>query len=142
MTVEAAGEGGMPVELSFPASPAHLADLRQSVRTGLQGEIPERDLEDLLVALNEAATNAMLHGSGAGHPVEVVIHVQGGWAEVSVLDRGPTPRSGNLREADLEAAAHGGRGLWLMGRLVDEVRLERVDRGTRITLRRRLSPDD
>ena len=142
MTFYAAGEGGMAMELSFPASPAHLADLRQSVRIGLQGEIPERDLEELLVALNEAATNAMLYGSGAGHPVEVVIHLQGGWAEVSVLDRGPSPRTGGkLREADREAAAYGGRGLWLMGRLVDEVRLERVDDGTRVTLRRRLSPD-
>jgi anti-sigma regulatory factor (Ser/Thr protein kinase) len=130
------------MELSFPASPAHLADLRQSVRTGLQGEIPERDLEDLLVALNEAATNAMLYGSGAGRPVEVVIHVHGGWAEVSVLDRGPTPRGGKSREADPEASGYGGRGLWLMGRLVDEVRLERVDSGTRVTLRRRLSADD
>jgi anti-sigma regulatory factor (Ser/Thr protein kinase) len=143
MTLDAAGEGGMAMELSFPATPAHLADLRQTVRTGLQGEIPERDLEELLVALNEAATNAMLYGSGAGQPVEVVIHVHGGWAEVSVLDRGPYPRAGgNHREADLEAAAgHGGRGLWLMGRLVDEVRLERVDHGTRVTLRRRLSGD-
>jgi anti-sigma regulatory factor (Ser/Thr protein kinase) len=132
----------MAVELSFPASPAHLANLRQSVRTGLQGEIPERDLEELLVAINEAATNAMLYGSGAGHPVEVVIRVQGGWAEVSVLDRGPAPRSGKPRETDPEAAGHGGRGLWLMGRLVDEVRLERVDSGTRVTLRRRLSPDE
>jgi anti-sigma regulatory factor (Ser/Thr protein kinase) len=128
------------MELQFPATPAHLADLRQSVRTGLQGEIPEQDLEDLLVALNEAATNAMLYGSGAGQPVEVVIHVHGGWAEVSVLDRGPYPRAGGkLRGADLEVAGHGGRGLWLMGRLVDEVRLERVDHGTRVTLRRRLS---
>jgi anti-sigma regulatory factor (Ser/Thr protein kinase) len=69
--------------------------------------------------------------------------VHGGWAEVSVLDRGPYPRAGGkLREADLEAAGRGGgRGLWLMGRLVDEVRLERVDRGTKVTLRRRLSDD-
>jgi anti-sigma regulatory factor (Ser/Thr protein kinase) len=132
----------MAMELSFPASPAHLADLRQSVRTGLQGEIPERDLEDLLVALNEAATNAVLYGSGAGEPVEVVIHVHGGWAEVSVLDRGPYPRAGGkLREAGLEAGGQGGSGLWLIGRLVDEVRLERVEHGTRVTLRRRLSDE-
>jgi anti-sigma regulatory factor (Ser/Thr protein kinase) len=128
------------VELSFPASPAHLADLRRSVRAGLRGVVPERDLDDLLVAINEAATNAVLYGSGGGQPVEVVVRVQGDWAEVSVLDRGPSAHSesGGGRGGEPEGAHHGGRGLWLMGGLVDEVRLERVDRGTRITLRRRI----
>ncbi len=127
------------MELSFPASPAHLADLRRSVRAGLQSEVPELDLEDILVALNEAATNAVLYGSGDGRPVEVVARVRGDWAEVSVLDRGPTPWTGGGRSRGTETdARYGGRGLWLMGRLVDEVRLERVDLGTRVTLRRRL----
>jgi anti-sigma regulatory factor (Ser/Thr protein kinase) len=130
-------KGGPAVELSFPASPAHLADLRRSVRAGLKGVVPERDLDDILIALNEAATNAVLYGSGGGQPVEVAIRVRGDWAEVSVLDRGPPPRGGG-RGTDSEAAHHGGRGLWLMGGLVDEVRLERVDLGTRITLRRRI----
>ena len=34
----------------------------------------------------------------------------------------------------------GGRGLWLLGRLVDEVRIERVRLGTRVTLRRASGP--
>jgi anti-sigma regulatory factor (Ser/Thr protein kinase) len=129
------------VELSVPASPAHLADLRRSVRVGLQGVIPDRDLEDILLAVHEAATNAMLYGSGGGHPVEVMVRVEGGWAEVTVLDRGGAGRGGRRGDdaQDPDAARHGGRGLWLMGRLVDEVRLERVERGTRITLRRRIA---
>ena len=133
-------EGGTAVELSFPASPAHLADLRRSVRAGLQGLVPEQDLDDLLVALNEAATNAVLYGSAGGQPVEVMVRVLGDWAEVSVLDRGPTtpPPRGRDSGTGPEATSYAGRGLWLMGRLVDEVRLERVDLGTRITLRRRI----
>jgi anti-sigma regulatory factor (Ser/Thr protein kinase) len=132
------------VELSFPASPAHLGDLRRSVRAELRGLIPDRDLDDLLLALNEAATNAVLYGSGSGKPVEVAIHVQKGWAEVSVLDRGPVQRalSGRGPGIEPEIARYGGRGLWLMGRLVDEVRLERVDLGTRVTLRRRIDEED
>jgi len=126
--------------MSFPASPAHLGDLRQSVRAGLRGVIPDRDLDDILLAVNEAATNAMLYGSGGGDPVEVMIRVRGGWAEVSVLDRGPPPRAGEDHDRGVEPdmARYGGRGLWLIGRLVDEVRLERVELGTRITLRRRI----
>ena len=127
--------------MSFPASPVHLADLRRSVRAGLRGTVPERDLEEILIALNEAATNAVLYGSGGGHPVEVTVRVQGEWAELSVLDRGPAPGTADDPgpTTDTEAARLGGRGLWLMGRLVDEVRLERVEHGTRVTLRRRLT---
>lgn len=110
------------------------------MRAGLCGMLPERDLEDVLLAVNEAATNAMLYGSGGGHPVEVTVRLRDGWIEASVLDRGPPLRvvgdSGD--RTDPEAAHVGGRGLWLIGRLVDEVRLERVDLGTRITLRRRI----
>jgi anti-sigma regulatory factor (Ser/Thr protein kinase) len=138
--VTPSAKGGTAVELSVPASPAHLADLRRSVRVGLQGVIPDRDLEDILLAVNEAATNAMLYGSGGGQPVEVMVRVQGGWAEVTVLDRGDAGRGGHGDDnQNPDAARHGGRGLWLMGRLVDEVRLERVERGTRITLRRRIA---
>jgi len=36
---------------------------------------------------------------------------------------------------DTEALGTHGRGLWLLRRLVDEVRLERVRRGTRVTQR-------
>jgi anti-sigma regulatory factor (Ser/Thr protein kinase) len=130
------------VELSFPASPAHLADLRRSVRAGLQDVVPEPDLDDLLIALNEAATNAMLYGSAGGHPVQVVVRVVGDWAEISVLDQGPPLPPPRGRHGDVDsgprAADYAARSLWLLGRLVDEVRLERVDLGTRITLRRRI----
>jgi anti-sigma regulatory factor (Ser/Thr protein kinase) len=145
------------VELEFPASPAHLSEVRRAVRAGLRGRVPDGDLDDLLLALNEATTNAVLHGSGGGR-VEVSVRLAEGWAEMTVLDRGPDDRQAtssregeddgvkpndgvspdNGDEADATAAISG-RGLWLMGRLVDEVRLEQVRPGTRVTLRRRLS---
>ncbi len=110
------------------------------MRIGLSGVVPERDLEDLLLAVNEAATNAILHGSGDGHPVDVTVHVRGGWIEASVLDRGPALPDGGAYgdRTDPQVPRVGGRGLWIIGRLVDEVRLERVDDGTRLTLRRRI----
>jgi anti-sigma regulatory factor (Ser/Thr protein kinase) len=151
------------LELEFPASPAHLSEVRKAVRAGLLGRVPDRDLDDLLLALNEATTNAVLHGSGGGR-VEVSVRVDQGWVEMTVLDRGPDEGHGPSWRLDGEdwanpndrvgpndrvdpddgdegdaAAAISGRGLWLMGRLVDEVRLEQVRPGTRITLRRRLS---
>lgn len=132
------------MEIQFPASPARLGDLRQTVRSGLRGQIRDDDLDDLLLALHEATTNAVLHGSEGGSAVDVAVHVEDGWAEATVLDRGSS-QPANPDQDDEEQLSGSeepllsGRGLWLMGRLVDEVRLERVaPRGTRVTLRRRV----
>lgn len=132
------------MEIQFPASPARLGDLRQTVRSGLRGQIRDDDLDDLLLALHEATTNAVLHGSDGGSAVDVVVRVDDGWAEATVLDRGSSRPANPGRDDEEQLSGSdepslSGRGLWLMGRLVDEVRLERVDpRGTRVTLRRRV----
>ena len=135
--------GGPRLEIQFSASPARLGDLRRAVRSGLTGRVRDEDLDDLVLALNEAATNAVLHGSGGGHAVEVSVRVSEGWAEMTVLDRGRVQRPSRAwddeEHSELGAAPASGRGLWLMGRLVDEVRLERMHpHGTRVTLRRRV----
>jgi anti-sigma regulatory factor (Ser/Thr protein kinase) len=82
----------------------------------------------------------VLHGSSRGQPIQVVVHVNNDWVEASVLDHGPQPPPGVLAETDTHELRAGGRGLWLLGRLVDEVRIERVRLGTRVTLRRALGP--
>jgi len=96
--------------------------------------------DDVVLALNEVATNAILYGSGGGQPVEVVVHVNADVVEVSVLDHGPDLPAQPPTDADLDALGVHGRGLWLLRRLVDEVRLERVQFGTRVTLRRQIGP--
>jgi anti-sigma regulatory factor (Ser/Thr protein kinase) len=127
------------MRLSMPASPSRLAGLRQAVRANLRG-VSEEVADDVVLALNEAATNAVLYGSRGGQPVEVAVHVTHDWVEASVLDHGPEPLPGLPAEADTEELRAGGRGLWLLRRLVDEVRLERVKLGTRVTLRRAIGP--
>ena len=96
--------------------------------------------DDVVLALNEAAPNAILYGSGGGQPVQVVVHVDDEVIEASVLDHGPDLPT--QPPTDTDALAVRGRGLWLLGRLVDEVRLERVRLGTRVTLRRAIGPPD
>ncbi len=127
------------MELSIPAAPARLAAVRRAARSylhGVRGEVAD----DVVLALHEAASNAVLHGSSAGQPVEVVLRVTEQCIEASVLDHGPDPPAQPPAGADAaELGAHG-RGLWLLRRLVDEVRIERVRHGTRVTLRRRLGP--
>jgi hypothetical protein len=52
------------MELTIPAAPAQLAGLRQAARHALR-EVPPQVAEELVLALHEAATNAILHGSRA-----------------------------------------------------------------------------
>jgi len=127
------------MELSMPASPSRLAELRQAARAHLRG-VPDGVADDVVLALHEAATNAVLYGSRGGQPIQVVVHVNDDWVEVSVLDHGPQPPPGLPADANPDKLRAGGRGLWLLRRLVDEVRLERVKLGTRVTLRRAIGP--
>jgi serine/threonine-protein kinase RsbW len=128
------------MELSIPASPSRLAGLRRAARASLR-EVQDEVADDVVLALNEVATNAVLHGSSGGQPIQVVVHVNNDWVEASVLDHGPQPPSGVSAETDTHHELRaGGRGLWLLGRLVDEVRSERVRLGTRVTLRRAIGP--
>jgi anti-sigma regulatory factor (Ser/Thr protein kinase) len=125
------------MELTISASPFELAGLRRAARDALC-ELPDQVADEMLLALDEAATNAILHGSGGGDPVQVAVRVRDPWVEATVLDRGPTtPPQPSLTTDRLSG---GGWGLWLLRSLVDEVRLERVEDGTRVTLRRRIRP--
>jgi anti-sigma regulatory factor (Ser/Thr protein kinase) len=127
------------MELSIPASPSRLAGLRRAAWASLK-EVQDEVADDVVLALNEVATNAVLHGSSGGQPIQVVVHITNDWVEASVLDHGPQPPPGLSADTDTDELRAGGRGLWLLGRLVDEVRIERVQLGTRVTLRRALGP--
>jgi anti-sigma regulatory factor (Ser/Thr protein kinase) len=128
------------MRLTIPPSPAHLADLRRAAQASLR-DVPSEVAEEVVLAVDEAATNAILYGSRAGQPVEVAVEVKADWVEATILDHGPRlPPPPRLVGDDPEALGTHGRDLWLLRRLVDEVRLERVRRGTRVTLRRWFGP--
>src|SRR6266545_5719343 len=122
-----------------PCSPSRLAELRRAARAYLRG-VSDEVADDVVLALNEAATNAVLYGSSGDQPIHVGVHVNDDWVEASVLDHGPQPPAGLPEDTDTGELRAGGRGLWLLRRLVDEVRLERVRLGTRVTLRRAIGP--
>jgi len=51
--------------------------------------VPSEVAEEVVLAVDEAATNAILYGSGEGQPVEVAVAVKADWVEATVLDHGP-----------------------------------------------------
>jgi anti-sigma regulatory factor (Ser/Thr protein kinase) len=90
--------------------------------------------DDLVVAVNEAATNSVRYGGGEG-----VVRV---WCEADALvcevrDRGriDEPLVGRLRPPK---AADGGRGLWMANQLCDLVQLRSRRNGTVVRLHMRL----
>jgi anti-sigma regulatory factor (Ser/Thr protein kinase) len=126
----------MPVELRLVPSGAHLIELRDAARRALPG-VPDEVVQDVLLVLDEAVANAIRYGSAAGQPVAVSIDCDGDWIDLAVADQGPTPRLPSLPNEPPPPLATGGRGLWLILQLVDEVALERHGNGVRLTMRRR-----
>lgn len=96
----------------------------------------------------EAATNCVRHAYGgeAGHPVRLRIRVDGGRLEMRVADRGrPVPEEQRAPPApafdpdDPATYAEGGRGLFLLRALMDEVAFLREDGWNVVLLARRQS---
>jgi hypothetical protein len=67
------------MELSIPASPSRLAGLRRA-RVYLHG-VADEVADDVVLALDEAATNAVLYGSSGDQPIQVVVQVNDDWVE-------------------------------------------------------------
>ena len=126
------------VNLTLPPSSSYLPDLRRSVAQSLE-DVDEQVTADVLLALDEAVSNAIRHGSGGGDPVQVSVQSDGEWVEMTVRDGGPTQRLPRLPAEPPPVYQTGGRGLWLILQLVDEVRLQRIGDGTRLTMRRRVN---
>jgi anti-sigma regulatory factor (Ser/Thr protein kinase) len=126
------------VNLTLPPNSSCLPDLRRSVAGSFEG-VDRAVMADVLLALDEAVSNAIRHGSRAGEPVQVSVERDGEWVEMSVRDGGPTPRLPRLPDEPPPVLETGGRGLWLILQLVDEVRLQRIGDGTRLVMRRRVT---
>ena len=94
----------------------------------------------VVLLTSEAVTNALEHGNRLDpeKTIEVEIEVRPDRVDVSVLDQGggfePGTTADPLDEANL--MNEGGRGLFLIESLADEVRFELDGRRIRVTLRR------
>src|SRR5690348_14428369 len=101
--------------------------LRAGRRAGLDSQRQHR----LMLAVNEAATNAITHGGGRGR-LEIT-QDDGKSLIAEVTDHGPG--LGTLPELTRpEPDAAGGRGLWIMYETCDRVELRTGPRGTTVRL--------
>jgi len=133
------------LDLRVPLEPSRLARVRERIRDCLRWNCRETEvIEDVVMCLEEACTNAIQH-SGAEDDMEIRLRYEDGAVAVTVADHGrgfDTSRYQPGRVPDPRAV--GGRGLYLIGRLMDEVEL-RAEGGTEVRMRkavRLLSPDE
>jgi anti-sigma regulatory factor (Ser/Thr protein kinase) len=95
-------------------------------------------VDDLVLAIDEAATNAMLHGSGTAR---VRIWRQGPHVVCEISDGGTfdEPLAGRRRPG-LDWTS--GRGVWLMNQVCDLVEVRPTEQGTVVRLHRDVDRDD
>src|SRR5438034_5554428 len=125
----------------LPSRASALGDARRFVdqvaaRAGFSG--PAR--EEISLAVTEAVSNAIRHGSPAGEAdqVELGVEWQAPRLVVTVRDHGP-PFSPPLPSLpDPATFAEHGRGLFLMHHLMDEIQFE-ADGGTVVRMIKKLS---
>jgi serine/threonine-protein kinase RsbW len=115
---------------AFPASPAELAGLREQLRGWLEDNgVPEDVERGVVLAVSEAAANAVEHGYGCDGTglVTVVAQRTDGRLEISVRDEG------DWREASSETDR--GRGLDIIRAIVEELSIGHEEGATVLRMR-------
>ncbi len=108
--------------------------------------VPSPSRDDLLLALDEAASNVILHGY-AGAPGEVLVRARAapGGVELLVADRAPPfdPLAAPLPDLDapLEDRPTGGLGVYLIRRLMERAEYRREDGWNVFVMARSWSPE-
>ncbi len=125
---------GERIELTLDAHPGVLAGLRRALGRWLADVgVGEEDLFNIALAASEAAANAAEHAYGARAATFTVrCEHEGSEVRVTVSD------AGRWRES---RPSGGGRGLAIMRSLVDDVSVERGERGATVTLIKHVSKE-
>jgi len=123
-----------PVELTRPAADLlepTPADARNAVRSADPGSVSDTEVADLVLAVSEAVTNAILHGRP---PVRVRVWSGGDRLVAAVSDAGPGPGDPYAGLLPVTGGPDGGRGLWIIQQSCDHVVLRRDAGGCTLRL--------
>jgi anti-sigma regulatory factor (Ser/Thr protein kinase) len=123
---------GDEVEIEVSGEAGALKSMRDTLRLWLsETDAAEDEIDDITMACNEACENVVEHAYGLGDdPFRVSFERAGRDISIRVRDRG-TWRT--------ETGPDRGRGLQLMGRLMDDVDIQHGPGGTTVRLRKRVT---
>jgi anti-sigma regulatory factor (Ser/Thr protein kinase) len=120
--------------VALPATPEHVRTSRHKLAQWLSGTVitPAR-LSDILLAVGEAVTNSVEHGSQLDPAQQVSIRASicDEILTVTVSDRGSWI---DPSKPSAMPSRDRGRGLFLIGELANQVDINRSERGTEITM--------
>src|SRR5688572_12197767 len=105
------------LELNLPAEPRVVRDIREKFEEFLAPYgVSAEEIETLKVALSEACSNAVCHGSPRGplNQIQVRCSVQGDRLLIEVTDEGRGFRPQQIALPEFEEWKPSGRGLFLM----------------------------
>ena len=104
-----------------------------------QTGVPESKRFDIMLALSEAVTNAIRHGSAESksHSVDIEVVVTESTVNLSVRDQGKGFAPDTLPDPTAEANLHvpNGRGVYLIKTLADDVQFDFSEDGTTVSVR-------
>jgi serine/threonine-protein kinase RsbW len=124
-----------------PSDGRHVSAVRRQFLAWLAPlEVPEELVEALSVALTEACTNAVQHGSPRGErdSFHVRCRLDEQTLVVEVIDHGPGCRFRGVTCPDPLALEETGRGIWLMSVLSDRMQIRSETGGTHVYLEKDL----
>ena len=126
------------VHRSWPADPQQLAVIRRELSGWLAPlNLTEIEVADVVLAVDEAAANAVRHAYGPDEAgvVELTLWTENDTLCIEVVDHGSwRPPADQPRE--------GGRGIPLMSHMAESVLIRFDDRGSRVLLRHRIPDPD
>jgi serine/threonine-protein kinase RsbW len=122
------------VHRSWPAEPAQLAGIRRELTRWVSALGPSvEQTADIVLAVDEAAANAMRHAYEPGEPgaVELTLWTEGATLCTEIVDHGRW-------RAPAEPTGESGRGIGIMNMMAEAVLIRRGSRGSRVLLRHRV----
>ena len=128
------------VHRSWPADPAQLSVIRRELSNWLAPlALTEDETADVVLAVDEAAANAVRHAYGPGRSgvVELTLWTEPGTLCVEVVDHGSWRPPTTPRQAP--HTGDSGRGIPLMSTMADAVLIHYDARGSRVLLRHRVA---
>lgn len=130
-------------ELVLPNEPSRVPEVRAFVASFLADVRASVEISsEILLAVGEAAANATRHGKNPEGRSEVRVYcsLEGPSVSITIADDGPGFDPARVAAAELpDRFASGGRGLFLMRALMDEVEVEPAgERGTKVTMFRKV----
>ena len=115
-----------PIELDTPRDPTELSDIRARVRAfAMAGGFSDAAAAEVIVAVGEAATNAITHGgvTASGGRLRLRCEWDGAALVLTLFDYCEESKIGEIRSRNLEDVRPGGIGVHCMQQLMDDFEL-------------------